>query len=357
MANLFNFADSKKNEFFKFRASLDKRLKSACLYPLKECQSETIRSHSTPESVLRLLESEGHVLVPQMSIDSRPDLLDFSLGLLKKEGVGKAGTFHGFCAAHDNSFFEEVDVSEFELSESNLRLVFFRSLSRALYENRNSFSRSYRSIQETTPGSKEGALKAMLALRQMTAVLEQLENGYERLKRSFRKQDATGSCSHLVLHVKGYVPFAASFTFFPTYSIDGEQFSEELGTPVIGICSLIGVNVVPSRNGGMVVLSWLDEAPNVEKFLMLLDNHLVSDILSMESLFALSLFEAIPCIAPSWHSNLRIDEKKWIESCGSEIPHTRIEKRQLEAPRKIISADIEDAELLGDLSKWQFFKD
>ena len=77
-----------------------------CCEPSEACEQPAIRAHSLPRrAVLDRLSSDGHVVMPQMSLKiTGPSQISF-----RRIGINKATTFAGLCSRHDNEIFRPID--------------------------------------------------------------------------------------------------------------------------------------------------------------------------------------------------------------------------------------------------------
>jgi len=101
-----------------------------CYYPGEECTQMPCSSHSIQNRrILETLSQDGHVIMPQVTMD-RDGL---KIGFIRT-GVGKASTFTGLCARHDNELFRLVDDCEIDFRNTEqLFLLSYRSVLKGLH--------------------------------------------------------------------------------------------------------------------------------------------------------------------------------------------------------------------------------
>lgn len=90
------------------------------------CQSTKLSScHSLSESQLRHIAIDGHVLTYAV-LETK--VVTNNQNGMKRIGVGQAGTFEGFCNAHDNKLFEAIDSAIFQICRRNIILLSLRTI-------------------------------------------------------------------------------------------------------------------------------------------------------------------------------------------------------------------------------------
>ncbi|MFJ3317756.1 SEC-C domain-containing protein [Herbaspirillum huttiense] len=103
----------------------------------QHCSGKIVRAHTISKSgSLRQIAVDGHVM------GTKPRLSEFEnnngrLGL-HRVGINQASTFTGFCSHHDKTLFSPLEDQPITLSNEQLFLLAYRSISRELYAKKAS---------------------------------------------------------------------------------------------------------------------------------------------------------------------------------------------------------------------------
>ncbi len=222
-----------------------------CLEPHEQCAADAIRSHSVQNaSVLATLQENGHVIAPQLKIDSKKGT---SL-VFKRVGRSRATTFTGLCAEHDYRIFKPIEHNEVD-TQNPLHL----------------FLLAYRAVLRELHATMEAAVKTRLAYRKKGDVglipldvpttegmesLSTMMSSYDTYEHKLLYDralltDDLSAIKHRVLFLPGLAPTVAVNSLF-------QPAGEER----------IALNVFPTQDGATAVFSYHEsDARHVAPFL------------------------------------------------------------------------------------------
>lgn len=106
-----------------------------CFHPAAgggSCSTTTAKAHTVQKSILRQIETEGHVyqLLPPLGEAGK------QIPSLSRVGINQASTFTGFCTRHDDALFAPVEKAPLSYCREHAFLLTYRALCQELYKKR-----------------------------------------------------------------------------------------------------------------------------------------------------------------------------------------------------------------------------
>lgn len=273
----------------------------------RSCSSIMASSHSiSRRQSLLAIARNGHVYTIARTVDDfRRNSGQLSLEL---SGIGKASTFGGFCAHHDNQLFSAIDKYDYEINEEVAALFYYRAMCRELWVRQNA--------ELSIPAFAETAKKYEGRAREVReSILSEYEArlsiGTANLLRHKRLVEACLTAGkfrdirYTVFHssrppnvmCSGVVFPERDFQLRPLQIIDRDD------------ASILSFTVAASRQGYNVILAWHSDSDSVCcRLIESLATCLDADVDIPERLLTLMLtsFENV-AIRPNWWDGLSID--------------------------------------------------
>ncbi len=275
----------------------------------QECSGQIIKAHTVPRSSsLNAIAVKGHVY------SFVPSVKGFEAANGKLEpilvGVRKASTFTGFCGAHDNAFFEKLEVGTFKMNAETSFLLGYRAVARELYTKE-----SLVALNDHRTGLDKGLdeLDQVLLQKASQTFNFAADQGLKdicAIKNKFDNILLSGDFSSVkayVVELEELPALMCSGAWFVDDNIFGENIQDlsDLRKPP----ALITASAFGANGKGYVVFQWLEESDFfchqlIKNFRELSDKDLLS---SLVKLFFYKLENLH--ISPEWWEGL-LDEDR-----------------------------------------------
>jgi len=227
------------------------------------CTSKIINAHTISKGgCLKTLEIAGHVLGTKPSI-SELEKSEGTVGL-HKVGLKDASTFTGFCSYHDKALFAPLEDQPIILSDAQLFLLTYRSLSRELYAKEENLRTA-----EFIKISDRGMSLPMQVIIQKRArnyehevnlALRELTSAKSSLDAMLVSEDYTG-LNHFVIELSELPKILVSGSTQPDFDFKGNRL-QTFGHSEKPMSHII-YNAISYENKGCFVFSWLENSDAV----------------------------------------------------------------------------------------------
>jgi len=223
------------------------------------CSPRIVSAHTISKSgSLKQIAEDGHVMGSKVTLSA---LIENSGRLtLSKVGINKASTFTGFCARHDKQLFAPLEDHPVILSDQQLFLLAYRSISRELFFKETN-SRTADLMRQADRGMEE-VLQFMvqqtasgfaagvdLALKELNFIKTKMD---EILKSSeFSKMH------HFVVELSSIPSILVSSSTQPEFDFNGTRL-QSFGRAESPMNHII-FNCISYDNAGCFVFSWIEE--------------------------------------------------------------------------------------------------
>lgn len=216
---------------------LAKQFKSkvGCLHPNAPsgCAGKIIDAHTIQKSgPLRSIAKNGEVYSLRGAINS---LVENNGKLIpQKRGIATVSTFPGFCAKHDNEFFEPIENGVFEINNSNCFLFHYRNVCSEFHAK---LSMQFgKAVLDTIDRGRD--VLAQLDAQQIAADMnfgaslaqQELADDRATLTKIWKSNDFS-NLSFYFIEFERQLPFVTSFSATPKFSLSGahiQDWSEEV---------------------------------------------------------------------------------------------------------------------------------
>jgi hypothetical protein len=237
------------NENIQTFVQAQKKTYEKCLHGDLTCEGKPIDAHSIQNAkVLELIQTDGHVLMPDFRLVSGEPKLEFV-----KIGRNDASTFTGLCSKHDTELFKAIDTEPLDVDKcEHLRQLAYRSVMREFHTHALNSEKTW-AIHEKFCQA-EGLDPAEVATAASIVALGHDKKGLEVL--NYRKkhfdvplsEGKSPDLRHLIISMDDQAPVLAASALFSTgFTEDGDLIGPTL-------------NVVPlSENKSVAVISYPTE--------------------------------------------------------------------------------------------------
>lgn len=179
--------------------------------------------------------------------------------VLHKRGWREASTFSGFCDRHDGETFAPLEQEPFKATDEQCFLIAYRALCHEMYQKAAS-SRAHPILQNIMDRGK--SVEEQFEIQHTLSVkragvgqgFQDAENKKNLMDRNLLNKDFR-SWSKFVVRFEGDICVASTGAPTPTYDFNRKQV-QVLHNPSIAIQHLL-YGVVPIKDGGSVVFTWL----------------------------------------------------------------------------------------------------
>lgn len=277
-----------------------------------EC-SQVIKAHTISKSsgLTNIADSTNHVLGLKINLAN----FDRNNGKLKLEkiGINNASTFKGFCAEHDKVLFSCFEDQPFIATEEQCIALAYRSVARAIY-GQECLLVNATFMRDMDKGSPlEHQIKFQSYINQYELDIKKSINDLSIVKNNIGQgilQETYNPYVSLVIESSTPIPIVVSSLIEPTHDFKGkliQNFSRlrESHEHLI-------LNAFSSYQKGFVVISWLQEAETIDRFINSLLNTRKENIFSVLIALFLSSSEN-SYISPNWWDSLNLMQKNKIE--------------------------------------------
>ncbi|WP_305825070.1 YecA family protein [Massilia brevitalea] len=224
-----------------------------------QCSPRIVSAHTISKSgSLKQIAEDGHVMGTKVTLSA---LIENSGKItLSKVGINKASTFTGFCARHDKQLFAPVEDHPVTLSDQQLFLLAYRSISRELFLKEANV-RTAELMRQADQGMEEAmqfmvqqtatgfAAGVDLALRELNFIKTKMDE--------ILKSSAFADMHHYVVELSS-IPFVlVSASTQPEFDFNGARL-QSFGRADIPMSHII-FNCISYDNAGCFVFSWIKE--------------------------------------------------------------------------------------------------
>jgi hypothetical protein len=265
------------------------------------CTRKIVQSHSISRAAaLREIARAGHVYGQRLSFSA----FERHEGRVVPElvGINDQSTFPGFCSAHDDRIFREIDALRPVLSKSFCCRLAYRAICKELYLKRQlQTSANMLALQErgrSIEGQKFIRSFASIKNEGMRAAVAELEENKSSLEGEL--EDVQPEWVHTAVHTNGRMPIVVSSLFQPLHTVSGEVIQTDTGKP--GLEHVV-FSAIPTAYGGIFVLSCRSKDRIARRFV---DDALAIDFQLLPKYLVGLAFEMCENIAirPEWWETL-----------------------------------------------------
>jgi len=227
------------------------------------CSGSIIQAHTISKSgSLKSISESGHVM------GTKPSLAQLIKNkgklTLSKVGINQASTFTGFCSYHDKELFSPLEDSPITLSEEQLFLLAYRSLSRELYAKQET-TKTAELLRQADRGRNIADQISIqmnanaygfgidLALKELNSIKANMDD--------MLKNKNFLNVNHCVIELASPPKILVSASTQPEFDFNGNRL-QDFGN-VNQMMSHIIFNCISYDEGGCFVFSWLDDSDKV----------------------------------------------------------------------------------------------
>lgn len=297
------------------RAELERhgkqREKKCSAFDLQDglCSGSIIQAHTISKSgSLKTISESGHVMGTKPSL---AQLIKNNGKLtLSKVGINQASTFSGFCSYHDKELFSPLEDAPIILSDEQLFLLAYRSLSRELYAKQET-TKTAELLRQSDRGqaiadqvSIQGTANAYgfgidLALKELNNIKAQMDDMLANKKFS--------SMNHCIIELASSPKVLVSSSTQPEFDFNGNRL-QDFGNPHQMMSHII-FNCISYDERGCFVFSWLNDSDDIcSRFIDSLINIGDQDISNALVRLCYSFAENT-WASPIWWESLNSDQK------------------------------------------------
>jgi hypothetical protein len=290
-----------------------------------ECSSRIVRAHTISKSgSLKQIAVDGHVM------GTRPNLSQLIQNngklTLVRVGINNASTFTGFCSHHDKNLFAPLEDFPITLSNEQLFLLAYRSISRELFAKESNtkaadlmrqadrgFGEPEQFLIQNGAAGFAGGVE--LALKELNHIKREMDNML--ISSDFSK------LNHFVVEFSSRPSVLVSASTQPEFDFTGNRL-QSFGAATEPMSHII-FNCISYGDTGCFVFSWIDAHSDVcQKFIDTLANLGESEIGNALIRFSYSFAENT-WASPQWWEALndtaKVDISERLQH-GLSIPHT-----------------------------------
>ncbi len=251
----------------RYKATADVRLCVAREIDSRPCRGEIIKAHSLSRSAsLERIARDNHVYGFLGS--SIPDY--FRAGgrpSPRLTGIGKASTFTGFCAGHDNELFRPVDAHPITPTPEQLGLLAYRVLCREIFDKLRA-ERNTPMIREMDRGKSESL--QMITQNNAGSFLEHIHKALRYLisqQKTWHKmilESTYQRLSYMLVRFQS-TPEVICSGVFQLHRDFADRVVQDLDQPGSRQDN-VAFALIPAEAGGVAFFAWLDEFKEAEEF-------------------------------------------------------------------------------------------
>lgn len=282
-----------------------------CLHPdagEASCSARTARAHTVQRSILRQIETDGHVyqLLPPLQ-----DLFQNELPSPARIGINQASTFTGFCTRHDDQLFAPIEKNPVSYCREHAFLLTYRALCQELYKKR-ARAQQENVIRDWDRGlSLFDQLHWQRASRRRSFFVDLAVRDFEHHKKMYDACFRDGGyerVSAVFVELSGPVELMCSGVVFPEFDFHGNAL-QRLGDKD-SILDFFGFALVAREQTPFALFAWLDRSQSCHALvesLLQLGERMPAAI----ARFALGTFENM-FVRPQWLNALDASQREWI---------------------------------------------
>lgn len=275
-------------------------------YPNSDCNGKIISAHTlSVSSMLRPISRNSHVYSLKVNL---PPKQGEKPALIELCGINDTSVFNGFCQKHDKELFAPIEDKPFICSKEQLFLHAYRAVAKESYLKRKQAEslptpeeiQKIHGLGEELVYSRNAILYQIGSLRGAIDI----ENLKSRMD-SYLLNEDYGRLVTEVIEFECQPPISTSFPYSPDIDFDGnplqsfEDHTQDL--------SQIIITILPSNNGGFLLLSYEDTANSAPSNLC--KSLLQQGDISSSIAWLVALQTENFAISPSWYESLPLDQR------------------------------------------------
>lgn len=206
------------------------RMKVGCLHPNapSDCAGKIIDAHTIQKSgPLKTIAKNGEVY----SLRGASNRLVQNKGRLipQRQGIKTVSIFPGFCAKHDNDFFEPIENGDFEINDRNCFLLHYRNVCSELH------AKSTMQLGSQVLGALDrgrdvlaqlGAQQSAADMNFGASLAEQELSGDRLALSEMWKTNDFSNIFFYFIEFERRLPFVTSFAGTPKFSLSGAHIQD-----------------------------------------------------------------------------------------------------------------------------------
>jgi hypothetical protein len=235
------------------------------------CSPTLVDSHTLSIGQLELIASRGNLtelqfLTPgELERKISKGTLTFTMdSLLAERVVGKrvAGTFTGFCALHDTTFFKTIDSCDISVSKESMGLLMYRTVCRKLFikSKLNLIVDSFDSLGDQAP---LGGVMSRAYVREGNVLGEASLRALKMKFDEMMVKNEWSSIGYIVLHFSDPIDFACADSDFPQIDFAGRILQGDMTDNNIDY-DRVFFGTIPQTHRGIFYISWVGQNDSSE---------------------------------------------------------------------------------------------
>lgn len=235
--------------------------RQVCLHPDApggECHGGIVKAHTVQMELLRKIARNGHVYGFAMDFGAYVSSQGFPPPRLM--GIGRASTFTGFCAKHDDQLFADIEKGPIQSTERHACLIAYRALCVELFAKEGAVLLD----QHLSEMDRGLSVPGQIALQEQNAgrkiglsiVLKEIRGRKQRYDEILKEEDFT-NVRYCVIWLEQPPDIMCSSCTNPKWDFAGKRIQNlaDLNTPA----QAVAASLLASRQHGCVFFSWLAE--------------------------------------------------------------------------------------------------
>lgn len=241
------------------------RSKKCSAFDLQDglCSGGIIQAHTISKSgSLKSISENGHVMGTKPSL---AQLIKNNGKLtLSYVGINQASTFTGFCSYHDKKLFAPLEDCPITISDEQLFLLAYRSLSRELYAKQET-TKTAELFREADRGRNIVEQFAIQAGANaygfgIDLALQELNSMKSNMDEMLKNKDYS-SVNHCIIELASLPKILVSASTQPEFDFNGSRL-QDFGSTSQAMSHII-FNCISYDQRGCFVFSWLDDSNKI----------------------------------------------------------------------------------------------
>ena len=269
-----------KGDLFSRLGAMRRRNPSRCLFS-SGCPEGAINAHSVPQSILSLIQQNGHVVQPESRFETEKDKLPELSPKFREQGINDASTGHFACSSHDN-LFREIDNPEMALGDAQiLNLLMYRATLKELW-----------ALLKTNPFDNEATTVVPTLVTQLPDIrLRAMDDLVTRLRKEILGKTNPSFIKHITCTIKTATPTIAASCAGASSDLVEDQINHEIlplnklySPGASELNSSWTITVIPKQTEHVAVFSYLagSSAENFFQHIRGLNGKALAEALSAE---------------------------------------------------------------------------
>lgn len=227
-----------------------------CLHPSMDCEEKPIRAHSIQNAqVLDLIQTEGHVLMPQYKLVNGEPAMRF-----EKAGRNDASTFTGLCSKHDTELFKAIDTAPLDVDNcEHRRQLAYRSVMREMHTHLANGERAWVMHEELCKGKSDPNETVTGASLLYISHMKKAHQVFRYRTKHFDKPVEGGKAPdlrHLIIEMDHQKPvLAASSVFSTSFTEEGDIIGPTLNIVPLNATKTVAIISYPTEQEAAVKAS------------------------------------------------------------------------------------------------------